>query len=274
VLLLADRHGIAKPHPEAASTSTAIGIGGVIVALRQIYNTYAGWNNCTYFCEEMHKPEHCVPRAIFGGIAAVTGLYLLVNVAILRVLTPAEMAGSTLAAGDALNAVIGKWADIAITIFGIVSVAALTNLGMMFCSRIAFAMARDGVLPSSLARIAPGGTPRNGLIATAAIGAALAASGTYEQLIAFSVALGLFTDLIISLSAIQLRRTEPQLPRPWRAPFYPMAIMAAVLLETALLLALIWNDPFHSLSGTGVAVALGVAFALKRAFLRPRPALI
>jgi APA family basic amino acid/polyamine antiporter len=273
VLLLADRRGMAVPQPAGAPAAAGIAIGGVIIGLRQVYNTYSGWNNCTYFCEEMDKPERCVPRSIFGGIAIVTGLYLLVNLAILRVLTPAQMAGSTLAAGDALNAVIGKWADVAVTLFGLVSVAAITNLGMMFCSRIAFAMARDGVLPTPLARVAPGGTPRNGLSATAAIAAVLAASGTYEQLIAFSVGLALFTDLIVSLSTMQLRRIEPDLQRPWRAPFYPVSILAAVLLEAGLLAAMIWNDPFHSLAGPGVAVALGLAYALKRTFFRPRAAL-
>jgi APA family basic amino acid/polyamine antiporter len=273
VLMLADRYGMAKPQPSTLSATAAIGIGGIIIGLRQVYNTYAGWNACTYFCEEMHKPERCLPKTLFGGIAIVTALYLLVNVAILRVLSPAEMAGSTLAAGDALNAVIGKWADVAITIFGLVSVSALTNLGMMFCSRIAFAMARHGVLPASLARIAPGGTPRNGLIATAAIAALLSASGSYEQLVAFSVALGLFTDLAVSLSAIKLRRSEPELPRPWRARWYPASLLAAVLLQASLLAALTWSDPFHSLAGTGFAVVLGVAFGLKRVLLPPRAAL-
>jgi APA family basic amino acid/polyamine antiporter len=273
VMLFADTSEIARPQSAPSSTTAAIGIGGIIVGLRQVYNTYAGWNVCTYFCEEIHKPERCVPRSLFGGIAIVTGLYLLVNIAILRILSPADIAGSTLAAGDALNAAIGKWADIAVTLFGLVSVAALTNLGMMFCSRIAFAMGRHGALPAPLARIAPGGTPRNGLIATASIAGILAASGNYEQLVAFSVALGLFTDLVVSLAAIQLRRLEPDLPRPWRAPLYPASIIAAVLLEASLLAALIWNDPFHSLSGTGFAVALGLAYALKQAVFRPRAAL-
>jgi hypothetical protein len=72
---------------------------------------------------------------------------------------------------------------------------------------------------------------------------------------------------------MQLRRIEPDLQRPWRAPFYPVSILAAVLLEAGLLAAMIWNDPFHSLAGPGVAVALGLAYALKRTFFRPRAAL-
>ena len=249
--------GVAAPQHSAV-----IGFGALIVALRAIYNTYAGWNNCTYFCEEMRTPERSIPRAMFGGIALVTALYMLVNLAVLRVLTPAEMAGSTLAAGDALNAVIGHWADMAVTAFGLLSVGALANLQMMFCSRIALAMARDRVLPSPLARVAVGGTPRNGLIATAAITAVLAASGSYEQLVAISVAAGLLVDLMVTLSMIRLRQTEPNLPRPWRAPFYPWPVAATALLEAALLAGMIWEDPVHSLIGTGIAAVMGLWHAV------------
>jgi APA family basic amino acid/polyamine antiporter len=251
--------------PAPAHQPAVIGILGIIVALRQIQNTYAGWNNCSYFCEEMHSPERSVPRSMFVGIALVAGLYLLVNAAILSVLRPDQIAGSILAGGDALRAAIGGWADVALSIFGLISVAALANLQMMFCGRIALAMARDRVLPAALAKVAPGGSPRNGLIATATAAAFFAASGTYEQLAAFSVALGVLTDLIVSLCAIRLRHTEPELHRPWRARAYPWSILAAAILESALLAALIWEDPLHSLLGTGIAVAIGVGYRLAHA---------
>ena len=66
---------------------------------------------------------------------------------------------------------------------------------------------------------------------------------------------------------------EHQLPRPWRARWYPASLLAAVLLQASLLAALTWSDPFHSLAGTGFAVVLGVAFGLKRVLLPPRAAL-
>ena len=264
-------HG-SSPEPISTHSTALIGIGSLIIALRQIQGTYNGWNTCSYFCEEMHSPERCVPRSMFHGILAVTIIYLLVNFAVLSVLTPAQMAGSTLAAGDALNAVVGRWADVALTVFGIMSVAALANLEMMFCSRIALAMARDHVLPSPLAKVAPGGTPRNGLIATAVIAAILAASGSYEELIAFSVALGLLTDLVVSLSAIRLRRTEPQLHRPWRARAYPWSIALGALLQALLLAGVVWDDPYHSLLGTSFAILVGIGYAVAHTKMMARTA--
>lgn len=244
------------------SPSAGFGIAGIIIALRYIQNTYAGWNNCTYFCEEMHAPERCVPRSMFIGIATVTSLYVLVNAAILHVLNPEQMAGSTLAGGDALRAVIGPWADTALTLFGILSVGALANLQMMFCCRIALAMARDRVLPSALKMVAPGGTPRHALIVTTCLAMIFAATGTYEQLAAFSVALGVLTDFVVSLAAIRLRRTEPSLHRPWRARAYPWSILLAAVLEASLLSALVWEDPIHSLLGTGFALLVGLGYAI------------
>lgn len=253
------------PHHNVRPASTGaapamVGLGAIIVGLRAVQNTYDGWNNGIYFCEEMHSPERHIPRALFGGIALVAVLYLLINAALLHVLTPQAMAHSTFAAADALGAVLGPWANTLLTIFGVVSVAAILNLNVMFGPRIALAMARDRVLPGTLAIVSEGGSPRIALIATTAGAIVLAASGSYEQLIAFNVALGVLGNFFVDLAALRLRRTEPELARPWRAPLYPYSILIAASINTALLGALIYEDPVHSLAGTGLAVAIGLSY--------------
>jgi APA family basic amino acid/polyamine antiporter len=269
ILLLAPvgHHGAAAAAPPA-SAGVGIAFAGIIVAIRAVQNTYDGWNNCIYFCEEMHAPERCIPRALFGGIALVAALYLLVNLALLRILSPEEMASSNFPAADALGAVMGNWADTLLTAFGVISVGAILNLNVMFGPRIALAMARDRVLPRPLATVAPGGTPRNALIATTLGSAVLSASGTYEQLIAFNVALGVLINLSVSVSALRLRRTEPALARPWRIPLSPWPVLVAVAINLALLGGLIFEDPVHSLLGTGSAVMIGLGYRMARR-LRP-----
>lgn len=259
---------LAAPAPSSpaqvpfAAASGVIGLSAIIVAMRAVQNTYDGWNNCIYFCEEMHAPERSVPRALFGGIALVTGLYVLVNVALLKVMSPAAMAGSNFAAADAVGLVLGDWADVLLTVFGVVSIAAILNLNVMFGPRVALAMARDRVLPPMLSTVAIGGTPRLALVITAGLAMLFSASGTYEQLIAFNVALGALVNLSVCISAWRMRQTEPGLPRPWRMPLHPAPVLLAALINTSLLAALIYEDPFHSLLGIGFAVAIGLSYKL------------
>ncbi len=257
---------LAKPQPASppgTGNTGLIGIAAIIIALRAIKNTYDGWNNCVYFSEEMNAPARQIPQALFGGIALVTALYVLVNVAIIRALPLTAIASSNFPAADALGSILGIWADLLLTGLGIISVGAILNLNVMFGPRIALAMARDRVLPKRLASVGRGGVPRFALAVTSILGASLAASGTYEQLLAFNVAVGTLTDVLICLSALQLRRTEPLLERPWRTPLYPVPIIVATSINVALLGGLLYEDPLHSLAGIGSAVLIGIAYELK-----------
>jgi len=269
-ILLLSKGRMGAPPPAGHPASAVIGIGALSVAFRAIQVTYNGWNSPTYFCEEVTAPERNIPRTLFGGIAMVTFLYVMVNVALLHVLSPAQMAGSKLAVADALRVVEGPWADTTMTLFGVLSLAAIANLQLMYSTRTSFAMARDRVLPAALAKVLPNGTPRNALIVTTIIAALLSASGTYEQLIAFAVAGQLFADLAVSLTVIRLRYTEPDMPRPWRAPFYPWTVGTGALLQCFLLIALIKHDSIHSLAGISVAVVMGVAYALRQRFVQAK----
>ena len=265
VLLIAPVPTLAIPQAPAA-VSSVIGISAIIVAMRAVQSTYDGWNNCIYFCEEMDAPERCVPRALFGGIAVVTGLYLLVNVALLRVMSPSAMAGSNFPAADALGLVLGDWANVLLTVFGVISVAAILNLNAMFGPRVALAMARDRLLPAVLAKIAPGGTPRPALIVTSALAMLFSISGTYQELITFNVALGVLVNLAVCIAAWRLRRTEPNMPRPWSMPLHPLPVLLAAAINMSLLAALIYEDPFHSLLGIGFAVGIGLFYRTASTF--------
>ena len=96
----------AHPGAPAAQMTTEsaapIGIAALAVAMRAVINTYNGWDEVVYFSEEMEAPERTIPRAILFGIAGVALLYLLINFALLKVMSPAQMAGSKLVAADAV----------------------------------------------------------------------------------------------------------------------------------------------------------------------------
>jgi len=104
-------------------------------AILVINNTYNGWWEVVYYGEEMRDPGRQVPRALFGGIISVAVIYVLLNLAMLHVLTPDQMAGSNLVAADAAGMVFGERGDYFLTLFGVLSVGAISNLQIMSAAR-------------------------------------------------------------------------------------------------------------------------------------------
>ena len=247
--------------PPAVATGEVIGLAGIVVAMRAIINTYDGWQEIVLFGEEVKAPERTLPRAMATGVLSVAVLYVLVNMALLHVLSPADMAGSTLPAADAARLALGSLGDRALTIFGVVSVAAIANLAVMKSARIAFALARAGHLPAGLSAVAATGTPRPALTVSALLAAAFATTGTYTTVVAMNVAMTVSLVIVVNLAAVKLRRTEPDLPRPFRIPLYPLPAIAAVGLNLALLAALIFEDPVHSLGGLAFLAVVGAIYA-------------
>lgn len=244
------------------SVAPALGFAALVVAISNVANTYNGWTGNVYFGEEIKSPGRNIVRGTFGGIALVMLLYLAVNAALLHVLTPQEMAASTLPAAEAASRLFGREGDTFITALSLLSLAAIANLYLMFTSRIAFAMARDGILPKLLERTSLSGTPRVALLTSAILAAAAAASGTYLQLVAMVVPMTAMTIATIDLAAIVLRVREPGLERPFRMPLFPVPALIGMALNLSLAAALVIADPYRSPIGLGAAILLGASYAL------------
>jgi APA family basic amino acid/polyamine antiporter len=237
----------ASLHPLAAIT----GVSALVMAIRVIYQTYAGWEAAIYYSEEVHQPDRNVARATLWGIGAVAVLYLLINAAVLHVLSPKAIAGSPLAVGDAAKVSLGAAGDTVITALGLFSLAAITNLQVMSAARVTYRMARDGVLPQALAIVSPGGAPRRSVALTLVVSLLFAATGTYESIVRIYAPWSIGAILIVCLSAIRLRAIEPDLHRPWRMPWFPWLPIAVALVQAGLIALVVWDDP---LAGAGSAV--------------------
>lgn len=253
----------------SATMSPTLTLAAVVIAMRAINNTYGGWNTAAYFCEEMHEPERNIVRATFGGIIIVTILYVLVNAALLHVLTRDQIAASILPASDAAAVALGEESGTVMTGLAIFSVVAIANLTVMFVTRICYGMARDGYLPQILASVSVTGTPRMALYATAIGGALLASTGGYERLIAIGAPTGILINGAVDLAAIRLRYREPDLPRPFKMPLFPLPALIGLLINGALLIALSYEDPVNSLAGIAFVAVIGAAYRAKH-WLAPK----
>ncbi|MGI8839235.1 MAG: APC family permease [Caulobacteraceae bacterium] len=254
VLFLSPR----APASAAATHAAAIGAASgsaLVMAVRVIFQTYAGWDAAIYFSEEVTRPDRNVSRSIFGGIAMVAVLYVLMNAAVLHVLTPAAIAGSALAVGDAAKVSLGVAGDLAITAIGAMSLAAIANLIVMIASRVTWRMARDGALPPALGAVAKGGAPRRSVTLIAVVAMLFTATGSYESLVRISQPWITFSILMVCLSAIRLRIAEPDLERPWKMPLFPWIAIAAVLAQAGLIALMVWDDPMSGLLSALLAIA-------------------
>ena len=218
------------------------------IAVRAVFAAYGGWQAVVYFSEEVHEPERNVARATFGGIALITAIYTLINAAVLHVLPMGILTSSTLAVSDAMTMVLGQSSGAVVTLLALVCVATIANLQIMEHVRTTYAMAREGVLPPGLATVSKGGTPRPALIvvvvATALVilSADLFKGELYEVLLNLYVPNAMIIFLMLSYGAIRLRRTEPDLPRPYRMPLFPLPAILSIAANAVLIVVFVISD--------------------------------
>ncbi len=232
------------PMPDGAGTAVAYA-----TALMLVIGACNGWAALVNYGEEIENPGRAIPRALFGGIAAVTMLYLAVNAAMFHVLPPAALAVSDFAAADAAKDVFGNAGDRVFTAFGVISVGAIANMMLMTTTRIAFATARAGILSTRLTAVSPRGVPLAAMALVAFASAAFILSGTYLALASTSTAMQQGIYILVTLSAIWLRHREPNLPRPFQIPAFPVLIGLVLAINAALMAVFFVQDWWNTMLG-------------------------
>jgi APA family basic amino acid/polyamine antiporter len=249
----------------SSGMASSMTFSGLIIALQAIVITYGGWQSPLYFIEEDRDPSRNLPRTMIGGVLSVMGIYLLVNIALLKVLPMSELSGSTLPAADAARVISGTHGRDLITILSVISLVPLLNAVMMMGSRVLFAMGRDRLFWSRTSTVNAGGTPDTATLLTTAIAVALIITGTFQRLIAMTSFFLAANYSLSCLALIALRRREPELPRPYRAWLYPWSVWVVVVGGVVFLVAMLFGDWLNGLAALGLlAVGLVGRAALAR----------
>ena len=246
--------GALAPGAPRGTTSLA----GVGVALAGALFAYNGFQDMLSVAGEVRDPARVLPRALLAGMAAVVAVYLAANLAYLYVLPLAALQASPLVARDVAVRVIGAAgagvvaATVMVSTFGTLNGLVLAN------PRLFFAMGSEGLLFRVLARVHPRfGTPHVAVAAYAAASLVFVWSRSFEQLAALFV-LGIWPFLALAVAAVvRLRRTRPDLPRPYRTPGYPVVPVVFVVATIGVMASALVADPLATLAGIGVTL-LGV----------------
>ena len=208
---------------------------GFMLALQNVIYTVDGWDGIIYFSEEIKQPGRDVPRAIFGSVFSIMGIYLLLNAAVLYVLPMSEISGNEFALGAAANRVLGHYGDPVIRIIMIVSLLSCINACQMFCTRTLYAMSCDRLFFRQAARVNPGGTPVVALFLSTLVGITFIL-GSFERVIAMLSIFFVANYTLSYTSLFVLRRREPDMPRPYRAWGYPWTTAIALAASATFLI--------------------------------------
>ena len=214
----------------------------VVTALRAVLVTFDGWYSPIYFAEENATPASTMPRAIIGGTLLVAALYVVINVALLRVLPLSVMAHSELPAADAARAVLPSGGATLLTIISLFTVLSLVNACLLLTPRILLALGRDGLFTAKAAQVSVGGTPQVALALTSATAALLIVAGTFDQILALAAMLFLLNYVSAYAAVFVLRRREPATPRPYRAFGFPITTGIVFVGSVAFLVAAVVSD--------------------------------
>ena len=247
------------------------GLAGLIGALMLINETYAGWTGNVYLSEEDQDSDRNIPRALFWGVGAMTAAYFLVNAGFISLLSIPELASSNLPASDAAQRIFGSDAGRIVVTFAVISLIGTLNVNMMFTPRIAFAMGRDGVLPAHFASLNRFASPGWALLAFTVPAMVLVTLKSFDFLFTITAFLGMAVNTAIYIAFFVLRRTAPDIRRPYVARFYPWAPGLVLAISAALLVASLLTDPEPALWAIA-AVALSWPFYRWRIAARRRPA--
>jgi amino acid transporter len=213
----------AAPSPAAAQTLPAFGLAMVFVLL-----TFGGWNEGAYISAELRDRQRNMVRVMVWSLLLVTVLYLLANWAYLAGLGLQGMAKSKAVAADLLRIVFGKPGEVVISLM--VAVAALTSINatMIVGARSNFAAGRDWEALGRLGEwVDERGTPVNALLVQGAFAMVLMLLGVmfgggFSTMVEYTAPVFWLFFLLAGLSLFVLRVREPDTPRPFKVPLYPV----------------------------------------------------
>lgn len=264
--LVAGGTSLAEAQPAAVAQGggvpPAIGLAMVFVLL-----TYGGWNEAAYLGAELRDARRNMLRALVASIALVTCLYLLVNWAMLRGLGLQGMARSDAVAADLLQAAFGPAGGKAVSVM--VAIAALTSINatMIVGARTNYSVGRDWPALAPLGRWnGASGVPVNALLAQSGFAlvlvlAASAARSGFEAMVDYTAPVFWAFFLLSTLAVIVLRFREPDAPRPFRVPLYPVLPLAFAAVCAWMLWSSLAYVRAGALAGVGVLATGGLLLA-------------
>jgi len=236
--------------PPNTGTFGEYGWSGILRGAGVIFFAYIGFDAVSTSAQEARDPQRDMPRGILGSLAICTVLFVLVSAVMVGVVPYKQMLNEPAPLVVAIQSAAGRaagtpWAPlmngltILLTVGALAALSSVMVVMMLAQPRIFLAMANDGLLPRWAGVIHPRfKTPHISTIVTGVV-VSLAAGLTPIATLGSLVSIGtLMAFVIVSIGVIVLRRTRPDLPRPFRMPMVPLLPILSAVIAFLLMLGL------------------------------------
>ncbi|WP_423299283.1 amino acid permease [Glutamicibacter nicotianae] len=237
-----------------------MGAAGVTGAASMVFFSYIGFDAASTAGEEAKNPQKDLPRAIMIAMVLVTAIYVLVAVAAIGAREWEWFADSEAALVQIVSEITGqKWMVLAFALASVIAIVSVVLTTLYGQTRILLSMGRDGLIPRFFAKISP--STRTPVIGTYVTGAVVAIAASLIPLgqLAEATSIGtLFAFSLVGVSVIYLRKTQPDIPRTFRVPLYPVTPVLGI----AACLFLMFNLAGITWLVFGIWMAVGAAIYL------------
>ena len=193
-------------------------VGGVLGGAALVFFAFIGFDEVITLAEETRNPTRVIPRALFAALGISALLYIAVAIAAVNVVGATALANSDRPLADVMAHVLGGNAESLVAAIAVLTTTNTSLLALTAASRLAYGMADAGALPAYVGRVSRTGAPSVGILvaATGAVGFALIGDLTFVASVTDFAVYIVF--LAVNAAVIVLRRTAPDLARPFRIP--------------------------------------------------------
>ena len=230
---------------------------------------YDGWVHVGNIAGELRNPEKDLPKSIFLGLTGAMLIYVLINAVFLLVLPLTSIAGNANAASDVAHVLFGELGGKIVTVGILISVYGAINGYTMTGMRIPYAMALDNRLPFSrqLRTLSRTGVPLVCGLIQLAIAVGMIFFGGFNTLTDMLIFVIWIFYVLTFLAVFILRKREPDMVRPYRAVWYPVVPLIAIIGGSYIVLNTLITQTGLALTGLGITLAgLPVYYYLEKRY--------